>query len=229
MFSCLIFVLTFYLALHTEIFWHKFWQSTGHFKTWKASNSRLRGAQIEASKAPNSKHERRPTRSTKGAQLEAWEVPNSRHERCPTRGMRGAQLEAPKVPNLRHERCLTRLPCLEVGTLHASSSAPVTPRVGHLSCLELGTFDASSWAPLMLELGTSHASSWVWVGHLSCLESGTFDASSRAPLMPNLKHEGCPTLGMRCPTRSMKGAQLEAWEVPNSRHAKCLTRRIKYV
>ena len=60
------------------------------------------------------------------------------------------------------------------------------PRAGHLSCLDLRAFDASSWAPLMLELSTSHASSWVLVGRLSCFELGTFDASSWAPLMLEL-------------------------------------------
>ncbi|CAL1166855.1 unnamed protein product, partial [Cladocopium goreaui] len=68
--------------------------------------------------------------------------------------------------------------------------------------LEMGTSHASSW------LGTSHASSWAplmfRVGHLSCFELGTFDAwswlgtfdaSSRAPFMPRVRHLSCLKLG----------------------------------
>ena len=87
-------------------------------------------------------------------------------------------------------------------------------RVGHLSCFDLGTFDASSWAPLMLELSTSHASSWVLVGRLSCLVGA------------QLEHQRCPTRSIKgaqleaskVPSSSIKGAQLEASKVPNSRH-----------
>ena len=86
--------------------------------TGEESNSRgirgaQRGAQLETSKVPNSRHERRPTRGMRDAQLQASTMPNWRQDRCPTRGAE-VEVEASKVPNWRgkqlqrHQRCPTQ-------------------------------------------------------------------------------------------------------------------------